>query len=57
MDEPYSSSIKLGITLTTFLELLTLGSIETILSEQDRYSPVLQRFTEDWRRQTSKRQL
>lgn len=39
MDEPYTISIMLSITLITFLELLTLGSMETILSEQDRYSP------------------
>lgn len=41
MDELYTISIKLSITLITFLELLTLGSRETILSEQDRYSPWL----------------
>ena len=39
MDEPCTISIKLSITVITFLELLTLGSMETILSEQDRYSP------------------
>lgn len=36
MDELYTISIKL--TITMFLELLTLESVEIILIEQDRYS-------------------
>lgn len=38
MGEPYTVSIRLSITLIAFLELLTLGPIETILREQDRYN-------------------
>ena len=37
-DELYTVSIKLSITLIAFLELLALGSMETILREQDRCS-------------------
>lgn len=42
MDGLYTISIKFEHFLNHILELLTLGAIETILSEQDRYSPYIQ---------------
>lgn len=56
MDEPYTVSIKLSITFITFTKLLILGSMETWMNKTD-IVPAPQGFIEDWRRQTSKRQL
>lgn len=57
MDESYTISIKLSITLVAFLELLTLGSMETILREQGRYSPCPPEVHRRLEKAFSKRQL